>query len=99
MWYSGKCFNTLFLPIQQWLLLAPDRPCAQHVQSTRRMSLTVKRPSIKGLPFQLMTPLVALADSSPTLILDLLLFLVVYMFISPAFTSERGGKGYCVQGG
>jgi hypothetical protein len=24
------------LPTQQWLLLAPDRPCAQHVQSTRR---------------------------------------------------------------
>jgi hypothetical protein len=23
----------------------PDRPCAQHLQSTRRMSLTVKRPS------------------------------------------------------
>jgi hypothetical protein len=37
----------------QWQLLAPDRPCAQHVQSTRRMSLTVKRPSNKGLTFQL----------------------------------------------
>jgi hypothetical protein len=41
------------LPTQQWLLLAPDRPCAQHVQSTRRMRLTVKRPSTKGLPFLL----------------------------------------------
>jgi hypothetical protein len=29
------------------------RPCAQHVQSTRRMSLTVKRPSTKGWPLQL----------------------------------------------
>jgi hypothetical protein len=31
----------LFLSTQQWLLLAPESPCAQHVQSTRRMSLTV----------------------------------------------------------
>jgi hypothetical protein len=37
----------------QWQLLAPDRPCAQHVQSTRRMSLTVNRPSNKGLSLQL----------------------------------------------
>jgi hypothetical protein len=46
-------FQYISLSTQQWLLLAPDRPCAQHVQSTRRMSLTVKRPSTKGLPFQL----------------------------------------------
>jgi hypothetical protein len=37
--------------VNKCLLLAPDRPCAQHVQSTRRMSLTVKRQSTKGLPF------------------------------------------------
>jgi hypothetical protein len=43
MYYEG-------LPTQQWLFLAPDRPCDQHVQSTRRMSLTAKRPSTKGLP-------------------------------------------------
>jgi hypothetical protein len=45
-------FQYIPLTTQQWLLLTPDRPCAQHVQSTRRMSLTVKRPSNKGLPFQ-----------------------------------------------
>jgi hypothetical protein len=43
-----------FFLTQQWLLLAPDRPYAQHVQSTRRMSLTVKRPSTKGSPFLLL---------------------------------------------
>ena len=46
-------FQYFSLSTQQWLLLAPDRPCAQHVQSTRRMRLTVKRPSTKGLPFLL----------------------------------------------
>jgi hypothetical protein len=30
-------------------LLAPDRPCDQHVQPTRRMSLTVPRPSPSGV--------------------------------------------------
>jgi hypothetical protein len=45
--------NTLLLPIKQWQSLLPDRPCAQHVQSTCRMSLTVKRPSTKGLLLQL----------------------------------------------
>jgi hypothetical protein len=38
---------------QQWQPPLPDRPCAQHVQSTRRMSLTVKRPSTQGLSLQL----------------------------------------------
>jgi hypothetical protein len=42
-------FQYIFLSIQQWLLLAPDLPCAQHVRLTRRISLTVKRPSTKGL--------------------------------------------------
>jgi hypothetical protein len=42
-------YEYISLPTQQWLLLAPDRPCDQHVQSTRRMSLTVKRLSTKGL--------------------------------------------------
>jgi hypothetical protein len=40
--------NTL-LPTQQWLILAPDRPCTQHVQSTRRMSLTVKASVNQGV--------------------------------------------------
>jgi hypothetical protein len=45
-------FQYISLSTQQWLLLAPDRPCYQHVQSTRRMSLTVKRPSTQGSTFQ-----------------------------------------------
>jgi hypothetical protein len=45
------CFNTFLLSTQQWHLALDDRPCAQHVQSTRRMSLTVKRPSSKCYHF------------------------------------------------
>jgi hypothetical protein len=48
------CFNTFPFPTQQWHLV-PDSPCAQHVQSTRRMSLTPTRLSTKGFPFQLVT--------------------------------------------
>jgi hypothetical protein len=46
-------FQYIFLSIQQWLLLTPDRPCDQHVRLTRSMSLTVKHLSTKGLLFQL----------------------------------------------
>ena len=42
-----------FLSTKQWQPPLPDRPCDQHVQSTCRMSPTPKRPSTKGLPFQL----------------------------------------------
>ena len=41
-----------FFYTQQWLL-ALDASCAQHVQSTRRMNLTVPRPSTKGFTFLL----------------------------------------------
>jgi hypothetical protein len=52
---------------QQWQPPLPDRPCAQHVQSTRRMSLTVKRPSTQGLPFQLKPRLVVSHSTCPPL--------------------------------
>jgi hypothetical protein len=45
--------NTPLLQTKQWQSPLPDRPCDQHIQSTRRMSLTVKRPSTKGSTFQL----------------------------------------------
>jgi hypothetical protein len=44
-------YTCLLLSTQQWHLALDDRPCAQHVQSTRRMSLTVKRPSTEGSLF------------------------------------------------
>jgi hypothetical protein len=47
------CFNALFLSTQQWHLALDDRPCAQHVQSTCRMSLMAPRPSIKRSTFLL----------------------------------------------
>ena len=43
--------QTFFLnKLRQGCPPLPDRPCAQHVQSTRRIRLTVKRPSTKGFP-------------------------------------------------
>jgi hypothetical protein len=66
-------YEYILLPTKQWQPPLPDHPRAQHVQSTRRMSLTVKRgvevtelstnkqhnlsPSTKGLPLQLCHPL------------------------------------------
>ena len=43
--------NIFLLLTQQWLLALDAASCAQHVQSTCRMNLTVPRPSTKGSPF------------------------------------------------
>jgi hypothetical protein len=51
---------TLFYQPKQWQFFAPDRPCAQHVQSTRRMSLRPRVRQTRGFHFcstnQLKTP-------------------------------------------
>ena len=43
-----RSFRYTLLSTQQCQFLAPDLPCAQHVQSTRRMNVTSPRPSPRG---------------------------------------------------